>query len=106
SHVVANRALYAEKYALADEILGNMPGYMSPEAGFFLWVEVEDGETSCVRLWKEAGVKVLPGSYLSRPASPGAGEGDPGARYIRAALVDTKDNVKRGLEAIRDVLTG
>ncbi|MEL7465731.1 MAG: aminotransferase class I/II-fold pyridoxal phosphate-dependent enzyme [Pseudomonadota bacterium] len=106
SHVVANRALYAEKYAMADEILGNMPGYMSPEAGFFLWVEVADGETSCVRLWREAGVKVLPGSYLSRPGSPGAGDGDPGAHYIRAALVDTKDNVKRGLEAIRDVLTG
>lgn len=103
-HVVANRALYAEKYAMADEILGNLPGYASPEAGFFLWVGVEDGEASCVRLWREAGVKVLPGSYLSREATPGAGVGDPGAGYIRAALVDTMDNVKRGLEAIRDVL--
>ncbi|MEO0359855.1 MAG: aminotransferase class I/II-fold pyridoxal phosphate-dependent enzyme, partial [Pseudomonadota bacterium] len=104
-HVVANRALYAEKYAMADEILGNLPGYMSPEAGFFLWIEVDDGEAVCKRLWREAGVKVLPGSYLSRPASPGAGDGDPGARYIRAALVDEAANVRRGLESIRDALT-
>lgn len=103
-HVVANRALYAEKYALADGILGNMPGYMAPEAGFFLWIEVGDGEAMCKRLWAETGVKVLPGSYLSRTATPGAGEGDPGARYIRAALVDNAKNVERGLTAIRSVL--
>lgn len=104
-HVVANRALYAEKYRLADEVLGNMPGYAAPEAGFFLWIAVEapedDGETVCKRLWGEAGVKVLPGSYLSRKASPGAGEGDPGARYIRVALVDEPMRVARGLKAIR-----
>lgn len=105
-HVVANRALYAEKYALADEILGGTPGYASPEAGFFLWIEVEDGEEACIRLWREFGVKVLPGSYLSRPASPGAGSGDPGRRYIRAALVDEKENVRRGLKAIRAVVAG
>ena len=34
-HVIENRALYAVKYEMADDILGNMPGYMSPEAGFF-----------------------------------------------------------------------
>ena len=42
AHVVANRALYAEKYALAYRILGNVPGYVSPQAGFFLWLPVED----------------------------------------------------------------
>lgn len=106
THVVDNRALYAAKYAMADDILGNMPGYMSPEAGFFLWIEVENGEETCVRLWREKGVKCLPGSYLSRPAAPELGGGDPGARYIRAALVDTPENVRIGLTAIRDVLTG
>ena len=52
----------------------------------------------------EAGVKALPGAYLSRTATPGAGSGDPGARYLRAALVDTPENVRRGLTAIREVL--
>ncbi|MEM7545017.1 MAG: aminotransferase class I/II-fold pyridoxal phosphate-dependent enzyme [Pseudomonadota bacterium] len=104
THVIENRALYHRKYAMADDILGNLPGYMSPEAGFFLWIEVENGEETTIRLWQEAGVKVLPGSYLSRTASPGAGSGDPGARYIRAALVDEEANVKRGLEAIRAIV--
>jgi len=106
AHVVENRALYHRKYAMADDILGNMQGYMSPEAGFFLWIKVADGEASTMRLWQEAGVKVLPGSYLSRPATAGAGTGDPGAEYIRAALVDTEENVRRGLMAIRDVVGG
>lgn len=51
-------------------------------------------------------MKVLPGSYLSRDASKGAGEGDPGRRYIRAALVDDAVNVERGLLAIREVIGG
>ena len=106
SHVEANRALYAEKYAMADDILGNMPGYMSPEAGFFLWLKVEDGEEACVRLWRETGVKTLPGAYLSRPAPPELGGGDPGKTYLRAALVDEAPKVRRGLEAIRDVIGG
>ena len=105
-HVVENRALYAVKYEMADDVLGNMPGYMSPEAGFFLWIEVENGEESCVSLWRKTGVKVLPGAYLSRPAAPQLGGGDPGLKYIRAALVDTPDNVRRGLTAIRDVIGG
>jgi len=105
-HVIENRALYAVKYEMADDILGNMPGYMSPEAGFFLWIEVERGVESCVTLWRETGVKVLPGEYLSRPAAPELGGGDPGLKYIRAALVDTPENVRRGLTAIRDVIGG
>lgn len=106
AHVVENRELYRVKYEMADDILGNMPGYLSPEAGFFLWIEVERGEDACVRLWREAGVKVLPGAYLSREAPAALGGGDPGARFIRAALVDEPENVRRGLTAIRDVLGG
>lgn len=104
-HVEENRALYREKYALADEILGNAPGYMAPEAGFFLWLDVGDGEAAAVRLWREAGVRALPGAYLSRPVSPALGGGDPGARYLRLALVAPAADVRRGLDAVRTVLT-
>ncbi len=100
AHVVENRALYAEKYALADEILGNMPGYASPQAGFFLWLRVGDGEAAALRLWREAGVRALPGAYLSRSV---AGR-DPGAAYLRVALVAGLAETRRGLEAIRRVL--
>ena len=99
-HVTENRRLYAEKYAIADDILGNVPGYMSPEAGFFLWLPVEDGEAATLKLWKETGVRVLPGAYLSQDAD---GE-NPGKGYIRVAMVAPKDEMARGLTTLRDCL--
>jgi aspartate/methionine/tyrosine aminotransferase len=96
-HVEANRALYRAKFELADRVLGGMPGYRSPRAGFFLWLDVGDGEAGTLRLWREAGVRVLPGGYLGRTGA----EGNPGERYIRVALVAELSQVARGLAAIR-----
>lgn len=100
AHVEENRALYVEKYRIADRILGNVPGYTSPEAGFFLWLPVEDGEAAALKLWRETGVRVLPGAYLAADVN---GQ-NPGKTYIRVALVAPKDETTRGLEAIRDCL--
>ncbi|QDL91215.1 aminotransferase class I/II-fold pyridoxal phosphate-dependent enzyme [Paroceanicella profunda] len=104
AHVEASRALYQRKFALADDILGNLPGYHAPEGGFFLWVGVEDDVAATRRLWREAGVKVLPGSYLSRESDARLGGGNPGAGYIRVALVAQEAEVARGLTALRDTL--
>jgi aspartate/methionine/tyrosine aminotransferase len=100
AHVDASRALYREKYRVADEVLGRVPGYMAPQAGFFLWLPVPDGEDAAVRLWREGGVRVLPGAYLAKDA----GQGNPGVGYIRVALVAGVDEVRRGLGLIRDVI--
>ncbi len=100
AHVEENRRLYQEKYTVADDILGDVPGYRSPEAGFFLWLPVEDGEEAALKLWTETGVRVLPGAYLSQDA-PG---GNPGKQYIRAAMVAPKDEVAHGLTRLRDCL--
>ena len=100
AHVEENRALYVEKYRIADRILGNVPGYTSPEAGFFLWLPVEDGEAAALKLWRATGVRVLPGAYLAADVN---GQ-NPGKTYIRVALVAPKDETTRGLEAIRDCL--
>jgi aspartate/methionine/tyrosine aminotransferase len=102
AHVVENRALYAEKYALADRILGNVSGYRSPEAGFFLWLPVENGEAAALKLWRETGVRVLPGAYLAQHA----GGINPGDTYIRAALVAPKAQTETGLTLLRDCLYG
>ncbi|MHA3979910.1 aminotransferase class I/II-fold pyridoxal phosphate-dependent enzyme [Halovulum sp. GXIMD14794] len=102
-HVVANRALYREKFDLADQILGNIAGYRTPEAGFFLWLDVGDGEEAALRLWREVGVRALPGAYLAR--DPGDGSANPGKNYLRVALVASADEVRRGLEGVREVLT-
>ena len=99
-HVVENRALYVEKYQIADRILGNVPGYNSPEAGFFLWLPVDNDEAAAVRLWRETGVRVLPGGYLAQDYN-GI---NPGQGYIRAAMVAPKTEMTRGIELIRDCL--
>jgi aspartate/methionine/tyrosine aminotransferase len=99
-HVVENRAQYHEKYAIADEVFGDVQGYQAPEAGFFLWLPVTDGEEAALKLWKETGVRVLPGAYLSQDVD---GK-NPGQNYIRVAMVAPKDDVRRGLEMIRDCL--
>jgi aspartate/methionine/tyrosine aminotransferase len=102
AHVEANRALYGEKFEMADEIFAGVPGYRGPEAGFFLWLPVADGEAATLKLWQETGVRVLPGAYLGR----GAGAANPGHGYIRVALVAPADETRRGLTAIRRTLYG
>ncbi|KFI27382.1 aspartate aminotransferase [Haematobacter massiliensis] len=102
THVIANQALYAEKYALADEVFAGAQGYQPPEGGFFLWLPVEDGEAAALKLWTQTGVRVLPGAYLSRDTD----SGNPGKGYIRVALVAPKDELKRGLIRLRDCLYG
>ena len=100
AHVDVSRALYQEKYRIADEVFAGVAGYTAPEAGFFLWLPVEDGEAAAMKLWTETGVRVLPGAYLSRDTA----EGNPGKAYIRVALVAPKDETQAALVKIRRAL--
>ncbi|GGG67895.1 aspartate aminotransferase [Salipiger pallidus] len=102
AHVEENRALYRAKFAIADRLFGDVPGYEPPQAGFFLWLPVEDGEAAALKLWKDTGVRVLPGAYLSRDTTTG----NPGKGYIRAALVAPEKETEQGLASIRDCLYG
>ena len=101
-HVIDNRRQYVEKYAIADEVFAGVQGYESPQAGFFLWLPVTDGEEAALKLWQETGVRVLPGAYLAKDTPAG----NPGKNYIRVAMVAPKDEMQRGLEHIRDCLFG
>jgi len=100
AHVTASRALYAGKFADAARIFSGVPGFALPDGGFFLWLPVQDGEAAALRLWRETGVRVLPGAYLSRDV----GGENPGKGYIRVALVAPKDETQRGLTRLRDCL--
>ena len=101
-HVEASRALYRAKFDAADRILGSTPGYASPPAGFFLWLRVPDGdgEAAALTLWRETGVRVLPGAYLAREA----GGETPGADRIRVALVAPLEEVEGALERLGDCI--
>ena len=101
AHVVENRRLYGEKYVLADEIFREVNSYKGPDAGFFLWLPVEDGETAALKAWTETGLRVLPGAYLSQDDDQGR---NPGKGYVRVAMVAPKDDMQAGLIRLRDCL--
>ena len=98
AHVADNRALYRNKFAMAAARLGPVHG-ATPAGAFYLWLDVGDGEAMTRRLWHEAGIKVMPGAYLARPdhAAPGEAPVNPGAAYIRAALVHDIASTERAL---------
>jgi aspartate/methionine/tyrosine aminotransferase len=102
AHVVANRALYAAKYEAAGRIFDGVPGFALPEGGFFLWLPVAEGEAAALKAWRETGVRVLPGAYLSREVA-GA---NPGHGYIRVAMVAPMDELQAGLDRLRACLYG
>lgn len=100
THVEVSRKRYVAKYDIANEVFAGIEGCAAPEAGFFLWLPVEDGEAATVRLWTETGVRVLPGAYLSRDVNGT----NPGHGYIRVAMVADEEELQRGLIALRDCI--
>lgn len=109
THVTENRALYLRKYAVADRVLGNVPGYFPPQGGFFLWLpipaEIGTGEDAAKKLWAEAGIQVLPGAYLARDTKDGDTDaGNPGRDFIRVALVATDEETETALNRLKKCL--
>jgi len=100
AHVEENRRLYSAKFDLADQIIGNRYGYERPAGGFFLWLDVSQyggSEAVTKRLWQEAGVRVVPGRYLARNQADGS---NPGADYIRVAMVQDKTSTAEALHRL------
>jgi N-succinyldiaminopimelate aminotransferase len=102
-HVEDNRRLYREKFDLADQIVGDRYGYRRPAGGFFLWLDVAaqgGSEAATVALWREAGLRVVPGRYLAREQSDGS---NPGENYIRVAMVQNKEITADALHRLVEV---
>lgn len=104
-HVEANRAAYIEKFQIARRILGNRAGFRLPEGGFFLWLDVGNGEETALRLWREAGIRVLPGAYMGRESEPGKIQSNPGFSYIRVALVSDLSTIAATLTRMGEILS-
>jgi N-succinyldiaminopimelate aminotransferase len=101
SHVSDNRALYRSKFDTAERVLKGKFAFYRPPGGFFLWLDVGDGEKATLKLWQQAGVRTLPGGYLGRPNERGV---NPAWRYIRVALVHDDATIADGLERMVRVL--
>jgi N-succinyldiaminopimelate aminotransferase len=100
AHVEENRRLYAQKYDLADDIVGNRYGYRRPGGGFFLWLDVSaqgGDEAVALKLWREAGLRVVPGRYLAREQADGS---NPGLGYIRVAMVQDRETTAEALHRL------
>ena len=107
AHVLANRALYREKFARVTPMLAEVLDVRLPDAGFYLWAGVPPaGGASAVGddiayargLLAQYNVAVLPGSLLARE-SHGL---NPGVGRIRLALVATVDEC---VEAARRIVS-
>lgn len=102
THVDANRALYRQKFDDAENVFGDHFGFSRPAGGFFQWLDVGDSCDVTRTLWRDGGIKVLPGSYLSRPGTDGVSPGD---QYIRVALVHDRETTKTGLTRMFKILS-
>ena len=98
-HVIENRQVYRDKFALVADILNPVWPMAIPEAGFYFWPETPISDPDfAVRLVQLANVKVLPGSYLSRATD----SGNPGTNRVRIALVATQSECIEAAERIVD----
>jgi N-succinyldiaminopimelate aminotransferase len=100
AHVEENRRLYRMKFDLADQIVGDRYSYRRPAGGFFLWLDVAaqgGSEAATVHLWRDAGLRVVPGRYLAREQADGS---NPGADYVRVAMVQNNEITAEALHRL------
>lgn len=100
AHPIETREWYRRNFRAAEQILHNRFAYYTPGGGFFLWLDVGDGEEATRRLWGEAHLKVLPGAYVCRET---AGV-NAARRYIRVALVHDEDTTREAMKRLATVL--
>lgn len=83
-HVIANRALYREKFAAVSPILAEHYPLTQPDGGFYHWLPTPtDDQAFSQDLLQQFNVSVMPGTFLARPTQAG----NPGAGHVRVAWV-------------------
>jgi N-succinyldiaminopimelate aminotransferase len=104
AHVVENRRQYAAKFAAVQPVLAAVMEAPMPDAAFYLWVRVPGGDdqTFARELYIQKNVTLLPGSFLAREAKGM----NPGAGFVRIALVDGLERCKEATQHIVDFCNG
>lgn len=98
-HVLDNRDQYREKFAACTPQIAEVLGTAMPDAGFYLWAKTPIPDTEFARgLLEHYNVVVLPGSFLGREVN-GI---NPGAGFIRIALVASLDECLEATRRIRE----
>lgn len=97
-HVAKARAVYAENFKAAQEILG----IKTSDATFYVWLKVDNALEFTQRLYRDYNVKVLPGEFLARDNASGE---NPGIGYIRIALVEETTRTIQALNRLKEALS-
>ncbi|MDI9336367.1 MAG: succinyldiaminopimelate transaminase [Gammaproteobacteria bacterium] len=95
-HVELNRSQYREKFTQLVPRLQAVLDVDYPQAGFYLWIKVEDDCDFAKKLYANYHLTVLPGSYLARE-NQGI---NPGQGWVRLALVADFDQCSEGIDRI------
>jgi aspartate/methionine/tyrosine aminotransferase len=85
-------SLYTKNKELARSILG----IDILDSTFYLWIKVENALEFTKELFRDYHIKVLPGAYL--------GENNISDNFIRIALVEQEDIMKKSLDKIKKIL--
>lgn len=101
AHVIKARQECQEKYALVASVLGDVSDFVIPRAGLFAWLNVGDGIATASKLWRQSGVRVLPGEYLAQTVDGR----NPGHEFIRIALVPEIRVLEEALHRIKNVVS-
>lgn len=102
AHVTETRDAYRRRFDVAEAAIAGRFGFYRPDGGFFLWLDVGDGDAAARMLWSRAGLRVLPGSCLCPDDT--AQHREPGAAYIRLALVHDIDTIGEAMNRLARVL--
>ena len=102
-HVIANRALYREKFSVVAEILKPVMSFPEPKASFYLWPKTPIDDVDMTRdLYAQKNLTVLPGQFMARTS-----EGkNPGKNRLRLALVATVAQCSEGAIRIASYIRG
>jgi N-succinyldiaminopimelate aminotransferase len=103
AHVLDNRRQYRAKFSAVREILDGVLPLVMPDAGFYFWAAtpIPDDEFAR-RLYAETHVTVLPGRFLGREVD-GV---NPGAGYVRMALVASLEECSEAARRMREFVNG
>ncbi|HTI86707.1 MAG TPA: aminotransferase class I/II-fold pyridoxal phosphate-dependent enzyme [Alphaproteobacteria bacterium] len=101
AHVEEARAHYRRNFDVAEQVLGGRFGFQRPAGGFFLWLDVGDGEAAALKLWRDTALRTLPGAYLCPRDQGFRAHASP---FIRLALVHESGEVAEAMRRVRDTL--
>lgn len=98
AHVEENRRQYQMKFERVVPILRQKFDVNMPEASFYIWLPVPDGDDLkfTQELFRATGVQVLPGRFFARDSETG----NPGKGFVRIALVDEVEKCVEAVERI------